>query len=307
MNVTESFEETNSSLLTHKSAARVFIDSDESESQSCEKPNPLDDVFEQNPIDHSHIGLIELILKNRSLLHKLIRDPSLQPVLISRFLAISIIGFAFFGMAMTLVLNSADLWPQLSPVKSWLDGKAGSLIGFRDSGTELSFIAQWLNGSAFKLMTAYSLGLIAATGVALPSLYFYGLLAGVKMSMLDVTIHALKAKATAAVALVGILPIYAAVGILPIYAAVGMGMVIFNASPKLLQASMLLGLMLPFIAGLWVTNSLYVGFSTLCDTMPAERRDRRECFLRRLVLSWSACYSAIMPVMIFTLWQSFGT
>lgn len=298
MNVTKSLEATKTSQPTHQSLAQTFIDSDTSENPSCEEHNPLEDLFMDHRVDHSHLGVIELILKNRSLLHKLIRDPSLQPALISRFLAISIIGFAFFGVAMTLVLNSADLWPQLSPVKSWLDGTAALLIRFRETETENSFIAQWLNGSAFKLTAAYSLGLIAATCVALPSLYFYGLLAGVKMSMLDVSIHALKAKATSAVALVGILPIYA---------ALSMGVVIFNASPKMLQASMLLGLMLPFIAGLWGTHSLYVGFSTLCDTMPADRRDRRECFLRRLVLSWSACYSAIMPVMIFTLWQAFGT
>ena len=298
MSVTEPLEKAEPSSQAQKKAARGFVESDKTETESCEEPNLLEDVFQQKSIDDSHVGLIELILKNRSLLHKLIRDPSLQPVLISRFVAISIIGFAFFGVAMTLVLNSADLWPQLSPVKSWLDGKQGLLIRFHETGNDNAFIAQWLNGSAFKLMAAYSLGLIAATGVALPSLYFYGLLAGVKMSMLDVTIHALKAKATSAVALVGILPIYA---------ALSMGIVIFKASPEMLKASMLLGLMLPFIAGLWGTHSLYIGFSTLCDTMPAERRERRECFLRRLVWSWSACYSAIMPVMIFTLWQAFGT
>jgi hypothetical protein len=298
MNVRQTLEEKKISQPTRKSAARSFVEYDETESQYCAEQDPSDDLIVDNRVDDSHAGLIELILKNRALLHKLIRDPALQPMLISRLLAISIIGFAFFGVAMTLVLNSADLWPQLSPVKSWLNGTDGLLIQFNKTANGNSFISQWLNGSAFKLMAAYTLGLIAATGVALPSLYFYGLLTGVKMSMLDVTIHALKAKATSAVALVGILPIYA---------ALSMGMVIFNASPEILKASMLLGLMLPFIAGLWGTHSLYVGFSTLCDTMPEERRHRRECFLRRLVLSWSACYSAIMPVMIFTLWQAFGT
>jgi len=65
----------------------------------------------------------------------------------------------------------------------------------------------------------------------------------------------------------------------------------------------LLGLVLPFIAGFWGTASLYQGFSELCDTMPGDRMANRQCFLRRLVLSWSACYSAIMPVMIYSLWQ----
>ena len=69
------------------------------------------------------------------------------------------------------------------------------------------------------LTGAYAFGLVAASGVALPSLYFYCLLSGLRMSMLEVVTHAVKAKAIAAVALVGILPIYV---------AVAMGVVIFH-------------------------------------------------------------------------------
>ncbi|MES2794263.1 MAG: hypothetical protein V4719_31910, partial [Planctomycetota bacterium] len=39
------------------------------------------------------------------------------------------------------------------------------------------------------------------------------------------------------------------------------------------------------------------------DTVPVERRVQRKFFLQRLVLSWAACYSAVSPVLIFTLWQ----
>ena len=112
------------------------------------------------------------------------------------------------------------------------------------------------------LTGAYAFGLVAASGVALPSLYFYCLLAGVRMSMLEVVVHAVKAKAISAVALIGILPIYV---------AAAMGVVIFNVGEYWLQLTMYLGLVLPFIAGLWGTASLYQGFSQLCDTMPADR------------------------------------
>src|SRR5690606_4036763 len=44
-------------------------------------------------------GLIELILKNRSLLHRLIRDPWLQADLIPRFLMIALAGFVLYGVA----------------------------------------------------------------------------------------------------------------------------------------------------------------------------------------------------------------
>lgn len=62
------------------------------------------------------------------------------------------------------------------------------------------------------------------------------------MSLLDVAVQALKSKATSAVALVGILPIYA---------AVGMGIVIFEAPESVRIGAYWLGLILPFIAGLW--------------------------------------------------------
>ena len=245
---------------------------------------------------------MELILKDRQRLHRLIRDPSLQPELIPRFLAISLIGFLFFGVAITLVLNSAEVWPELTAIDRWLSDPETSLISFHPPDSQAAQTNRWFDGSAFKVIVAYSLGLIAATGVCLPSLYFYGLLSGVRMSMLDVTIHALKAKATAAVALVGILPIYA---------AVSMGVIIFGGSleirASLLQGTLLLGLILPYLAGFWGTHSLCLGFTTLCDTMPPERRERRECFLRRLVLSWSVCYTVVTPVMIFTLWAALGT
>ncbi len=152
----------------------------------------------------------------------------------------------------------------------------------------------WTSGNAFKLTAAYALGLVAASGVCLPSLYFYCLLSGVRLTMVDVVLHAVKAKAEAALALMGILPLYV---------AVAMGVVIFGAGPNALAAVLVLGLILPFLAGLWGTASFYSGFSQLCTTMPPAFAARRECFVRRLVLSWSGVYSVVMPVMIYTLWQ----
>ena len=66
--------------------------------------------------------------------------------------------------------------------------------------------ARWSDATAANLVLAYDLGLIAATGICLPSFYFYGLLAGLRISMLQVSTHATKCLATTAVVLVGILP-----------------------------------------------------------------------------------------------------
>jgi hypothetical protein len=236
--------------------------------------------------------LVELILKRRNQLERLVREPSLQSLLLPKFLAIALIGFVFFGVALSLVFASAGQWPRFAPIRDLVAGVADSVITFDLLGGE-SHRRPWLDGSAEALVAAYAIGLIAATGICLPSLYFYGLLAGVRITMLDVVIQSLKAKATAAVALVGILPIYA---------ALGLAVVIFDLPGPLRSATFWLGLVLPFLAGLFGTYSLYQGLAGFTDTLSPDRRCRRECFLRRLVLSWAACYTAVTPVMIHTLW-----
>ena len=258
---------------------------------------PLNTADEQLPATADQITfltLVETILKNRRGLHRLLRNPAMHAVLLPRLLAIALTGFVLFGVIMSLVLTVSNRWPALAAISTWLDAPTTCLIAFNPIDAPWGKLAPWLNGQAFILAGAYAFGLVAASGIALPSLYFYCLLAGVRMTMLEIVVHAVKAKAIAAVALIGILPIYV---------AAAMGVVIFEVDNIWLHATLLLGLALPFIAGVWGTVSLYQGFAELCDTMPPGRAATRECFLRRLVLSWSVCYSAIVPVMIHTLWQ----
>lgn len=265
--------------------------------RSVDEPQACDVTELESVGNFGMLDLVEMILKQPVRLERVIRDPYLQSTLIPKFLAISIVGFTFFGVAMSLLLSCAVVWPELSPIGDYLTGESRELVAFGDATSTYGILGSWLNGDAFKLVLAYAIGLIAATGICLPSLYFYGLLSGIRMTMLDVVVHALKSKATAAIALIGILPIYI---------SLAMGMVIFGLPTELVNATWMLGLVLPFIAGLWGTCSLYRGFCGLTDTMADESRCRRECFLRRLVASWSVCYTAVSPVMIFTLWQRLG-
>jgi hypothetical protein len=239
------------------------------------------------------LDLVELILKQSGRLDQLIREPALAKHLAPRFLAIALASFALFGVAMSLVFGAAGVWPRLTSLTDVLHGDGGWPLVFADAHGS-SILSHWLDGGAWVLIAAYAFGLIAASGICLPSLYFYGLLAGVRMSMLDVVLHTLKSKATAAVALIGLLPIYA---------ALALAVVIVPAPAAIRGPVFWLGLILPFLAGLWGTWSLYRGFLGLTETLPSECRGQRRCFLRRLVLAWAACYSAVTPVLIFTLWQ----
>ena len=180
------------------------------------------------------------------------------------------------------------MWPRLSAFDVWLARPQQPLVRFE--AFEMSTAGA---ESAVHLVVAYSIGLVAASCICLPSLHFFGLLSGVRLTMLDVAVHTLKAKATSAIALVGILPLYV---------AVCMGMLIFGADRALTIPTLWLGLLLPFVAGLWGTRSLYIGFADVCDTMREPQRYRRACFLRRLVLSWCLLYTAVAPVTIHALW-----
>ena len=218
-------------------------------------------------------GLVELMLKDQARLDELMREDARQADLIPRFLAIALVGFTIYGIAATVVLNAAGTASPWVPT------------------------ARWAHATAANLVLAYDLGLIAATGVCLPSFYFYGLLAGLRISMLQVATHAVKCLATTAVVLVGILPLYV---------ALALGAIVFEAPTEWMHRTIDLGLLLPFLAGLWGVHSLYVGFTRLADTMRPERREARAGFLRKLTLAWAACYSVVTPVMIHALWRHFS-
>jgi hypothetical protein len=241
--------------------------------------------------------LIELILKDRPQLERIIHAPSLSAELIPRFLAIALIAFTLFGTTLAIVISAVGMRIHLNPIVAVLEGHAPTLIEFtRDQAIRGRGLAAEMFDAA-KLISAYDLGLIAAAGVCLPSLFFYGLLAGVPMSMARVTVHTLKGMATTAVALVGILPIYM---------AFTLGAAVFQMADMIVNAVLWLGLILPFIAGLFGVGSLYSGFSLLAQSLPAASRCQRSCLLRRLIVSWSVCYTAVTPVMIFTLWEYFS-
>ena len=238
-------------------------------------------------------GLIELLLKNQPRLDELTRAPQMQRELIPRLLAIGLIGYAVFGTSLAVIFTSAQVWPELTALPTWLENTGQPPIRFA-ADADATHGSRWADGSAIQLIAAFTLGLIGAIGVCLPSFYFYGLLAGVRTTMLQVTTNALKGMASSAIAVVGAQPIYF---------AVVLGLLVFHAPGWVVGTVCFLGLALPFIAGLYGTWSLYIGFIGLADTMPEDRRCRRECFLRRLLFAWSACFTAVTPVMIFTLWE----
>ncbi len=226
--------------------------------------------------DSSILGLVEILLKFPGRADQLNRDEALQAHLIPRFLAIALSSYALFAVAMLIILNAApaEAYPRrLLTVPP----------------------ASWHNGSGPGLLAAYLIGLVAASCICLPSFYFFALLAGAKMTMLQIVGVVVRGTATSALVLVGILPIYV---------AVILGLVIVHSPVELLEYGLYLGLVLPFVAGLAGVHAIYRGVTGMAETMPDACRSGRACFLRRLTVSWAVCYTAVSPVMIYRLWES---
>jgi len=240
-------------------------------------PPSCDTTNNDAMIDAPLVGVVEMLLKDRGRLDRLLRDKNEQRTLIPRLLAVALSGFAIYGVVATLVLNA--FWSTYHVWWDWVPA------------------AHWRDLSAGNLVLAYTIGLIAANGVCLPSFYFYGLLAGVRTTMLSVAAQALKGMAAGALALVGILPIYM---------ALALSAIVFPTPPALIEAWVLLGLALPFLAGVWGAVCLYEGFIGFADTIPAACRQSRQCFLRRLIVAWCGCYTLVTPLMIYTLWIHFA-
>jgi hypothetical protein len=223
----------------------------------------------------SILGLVELLLKFPERADALNREEKRQATLIPRFLGIALASYGLFSVAMIVILNAAP-------------GSAYPQYLFAVPRASLR------DGSAVSLLLAYNFGLVAATGICLPSFYFFSLLAGVRMSMLQIVGQVVRCKASSAMVLVGILPIYV---------AIVLGLVVFQAPTRALELCLYLGLILPFLAGLEGVRAIYRGVMGMAETLPPERRCRRECFLRRLTLSWAAVYTAVSPLMIYRVWQ----
>jgi hypothetical protein len=146
--------------------------------------------------------VVELLLKDAGRLDEINREPARQADLLPRFLLIALTSYLVFSFVMVLIIN-------LAPAAAYADNPVLPLPA-----------ARWSDGTALALPLGYTISIILAACVCLPSFYFYSLLAGVCMTWLQIV--SLVGKGTAANAIM-------LLGILPIYVAAVMGLIVFAA------------------------------------------------------------------------------
>src|SRR4051812_28373922 len=96
------------------SEAAICRGYDTESTSACESEVTIDDADFNEGRTINTLGLVELLLKNRQGLHRLLRRHAAHAQLLPRLLAISLTGFVLFGVTMSLVLTVANRWPSLT-------------------------------------------------------------------------------------------------------------------------------------------------------------------------------------------------
>ena len=135
---------------------------------------------------------------------------------------------------------------------------------------------------------AYGLGFFGAQVAALPSAWFYALLAGIRQPAWRVAAEAMRAHATTSMVQIGLLPVYfaAALGLVFLDPGLfGWGRIAAGA-----------GYVLPFVSGLAGTTAMYRAFSRQLAVARLDPDASRSPAPSLLVFAWSLLFTAMAPL-----------
>lgn len=223
------------------------------------------------------VSVVDLLIRRRDLMDEAVTDRDAAARLLPRLVGISVVGVAAFSVVQggLLTLEGAAVWPagvsETSPLKAM--------------------------GSVF---LAYSAGLFGAQVASLPSAYFYALLAGVKTHGWRVAVEAMRAQATSATVLLGLLPVYF---------AVALGVALGFDDLQWFWRNLVIGVggyTLPFVAGLGGVVAMLRAFTQLVRGPQVEGVARSPMPVL-LVLSWSVLFTAMAPLAVWRVLSLMGS
>lgn len=205
----------------------------------------------------------ELLVQHRELAAAACEHPERAARMLPRFVGVSVLGIAAYAVVQGAVLSVAQSSAQ-----------PGGLL---ESGFGMR---------ALVIFAAYAAGLFGAQVASLPSAYFYALQAGIRTHSWRIAVEAMRAQATAAVVLLGLLPVYLAAGL-------GVSLSGPDQDAELLIHGMV-GYTLPFVGGLVGTFGLFRAFTQIAQAARAD--SVRSPWPAMAVLAWAALFTAMAPL-----------
>ncbi len=142
--------------------------------------------------------------------------------------------------------------------------------------------------STVAVARAYGLGFFGAQVAALPSAWFYALLAGIRQPAWRVAGEAMRAHATTSMV---------QIGLLPVYFAAALGLVFLD--PGLHGAGRVavgFGYLIPFVSGLAGTTAMYRAFTRQLAATRLDPEASRSPAPSLLVFAWSLLFTAMAPL-----------
>lgn len=218
-------------------------------------------------------NLLNWMLSDRERFRAALGDPDAQERVLPRLLGIATSSLFLYGLVMWVVVAATG-----TPLP-FMTGLAGVRPG------TLSFAL------------AYSLGIVGAVGICLPSFYFFALQCGFKPTLRNIVVAVAGGQALTSVFLIGILPVFA---------AAILGVERLGCDAGALAAWTKLGLLLPLVAGLVGAAELHEWFTGLAATLPDDARARREGVVAFLGLWSTGLYVVVAPVLVYQLLITFG-
>jgi hypothetical protein len=217
--------------------------------------------------------LLNWMLADRARFREVLADPDDQERVLPRLLGIATSSLFLYGLVMWVVVAA--------------------------TGTELPFMTGAAGGRPGNLSFAfaYSLGIVGAVGICLPSFYFFALQCGFRPTLRNIVVAVAGGQALTSIFLIGILPIFA---------ALILGVERLGGNSEALAVWTKLGLLLPLVAGLVGAAELHEWFTGLAVTLPDDARARREGVVSFLGLWSTALYVVVAPVLVYQLLMTFG-
>ena len=144
-----------------------------------------------------------------------------------------------------------------------------------------------------RIFCAYAGAFFGTNIAALPTFYFHTLIAGVRTHGWRVSVEVMRAQATEATVMLGVLPAFLAAGI----GASMMNLTLWADSAEAF------GYLLPFVAGLPGSLGLLRTMRRLAAEAPDRPHSQRNATPTLLALAWCALFTVMAPVGVWGIWH----